>query len=116
MAAGLRRLAALSGIGTALALAPCAHAAVGICGEELGSKLAAAPTELEAKRSALDSWREGARLLGEGYTRWEIAWRRRIECTRLPDGRFQCQALGRPCTIQQVPPPPGEFYDLRRAK
>jgi len=75
-----------------------------VCSDVLSGKLAEAATELEAKRAALQSWRDGARLVGEGYTRWEIAWKRRIDCKRVADGGFQCQAIAQPCTIQQVPP------------
>ena len=111
-----RRVAAAMVAGASLTSAAPARAAVSVCADVLTGKLAVARTELEAKRAALASWREGARLVGEGYTRWEIAWKRRIDCRKLSDGRFQCQAIAQPCTIAQVPPAPEQFQPLPRGK
>ena len=107
-----RGLAGALAIGAALLCATPAHAAVGVCIDDLASKLAEATTEREAKRIALERWRNGARLIGEGYARWEISWRRHIDCRKLDDGRFQCQAIAKPCTIQHVPP--SQFTPLKR--
>jgi hypothetical protein len=69
-----------------------------------------AADELTAKKLALESWLGLAQQSGAGYTRWQLADRRALNCRPLPVGGFQCQAAGAPCTILQTPgtpPPPG---------
>ena len=82
-----------------------ATAAVNECLEELAGKHAEAKTELEAKRLALQDWLAKAKAIGPGYTRWQLAYDRRIDCQQPAPGMFRCQAIALPCTIKQVPSP-----------
>ena len=58
--------------------------------------------ETAARKSALADWIEKAANIGPGYTRWELAYNRAIECEKTTDG-LRCQAVARPCMIKQVP-------------
>jgi hypothetical protein len=80
------------------------HAAVLECFPEMAGARMTAPGELEAKKRALDDWLAMAARIGPGYTRWQIAYNRRIDCRRVAEGH-ECQAIGRPCTVKQVPNP-----------
>lgn len=97
---------------TAGLAAPAARAAVNECIAELAGKSVEARTELEARRLALLDWTEQARKLDPSYTRWQIAFNRRIECTGGPASGFKCQAIARPCMVKQVPAP--DAVPLRR--
>ena len=88
------------------------HAAVNVCQPELAGKQAEAKTELEARKGALQDWTQQAEKIGRGYTRWQIAFNRRIDCTKTAAGTFQCQAVGQPCTVEQVPTP--DLQPIRR--
>ncbi len=87
-----------------LAIAP-ATAAVNECLDELTGEHAEAKTEVEAKRLALQDWLAKAKAIGPGYTRWQLAHNRRIDCRRPAPGAFRCQAIALPCMIKQVPSP-----------
>jgi hypothetical protein len=54
---------------------------------------------------AMEDWLVRARELGVGYMRWELAYNRRVDCKRADGPKYQCQAIGMPCTIRQVPSP-----------
>ncbi len=87
--------------------AQIADAAWAICNATIESGVVIADTELEGKRRALADWVEQARSGGVAFTRWQLAWNRRLICEPEADGRVRCVARGRPCRISQVPPPPG---------
>ena len=91
-----------------------AEAAVGLCGDVIVGPMMQAATEMEARKSALEQWQGLAAAVGPEYTRWGIAWNRRIRCEAIAGGMFRCQASGAPCTIKQVPPSPREFQPLHR--
>ena len=79
-----------------------ATAAVHECKPMLLCRRAQAKTELEAKQITLQDWTEKAGESGLGYTRWQIAYNRRIECRKVGPVH-ECQAVGMPCTVKQVP-------------
>ena len=90
-------------VGAALVLAVSpAAAAVNECVDELAGRRFEAKSELDAKKQALADWTAQAAKLGEGYTRWQIAFNRRFDCKPAASG-VSCQAIARPCTIKQVP-------------
>ena len=68
-----------------------------------------AKSEPEARKKVLLAWSAEARKHGEAFTGWRLAWKKSIECGRLPTGGFQCRAMAQPCGISQVPGglPPG---------
>ena len=112
---GPRRLACISlGFLLAAGAGPSARAAVKSCLDPLEGKQVQAKVELEAKKQALADWLEKAKQNGPEYVRWELAFNRRIECSKIATGEFRCQAIGRPCSIQHVPPAPGTFKPLPR--
>jgi hypothetical protein len=81
-----------------------AHASVAVCGPSLSGEAADDASEMLARKQALASWVGHASRLGAQYTRWGIAWNRRIECKQLNAGVFSCRASGQPCAIHHVPP------------
>lgn len=83
-----------------------AQAAVAICAEMLAGETIEAPVEIEARRLALQSWTERAAKIGIEFTRWQLAWNRRLSC-ELMSGGHRCVARGRPCRFSQLPPPAG---------
>lgn len=91
-----------------------ARAATALCEAMLAGEVAEDKDELAAKKRALESWVAGAKQLGEEFTRWAIAYNRRIDCARTSTGLHRCKAVGQPCTIKQVPPAPTEFVPLPR--
>jgi hypothetical protein len=100
---------ALQLIGLAVIGAVCvvpieARAAVGVCNPSHAGEVIEDRSELQAKKRALESWVSQAKRYGEQYARWGIAWNRQLECARTDAGLLRCKAVGRPCTIQQVPP------------
>ena len=109
----MKRFIVVGGLALTVGLAaPAARAAVYECAAELAGKPIEARTELEARRLALMDWTEQARKLDPAYTRWQIAYNRRIDCSGAPAPGFKCQAIGRPCMVKQVPPP--DMIPLRR--
>lgn len=90
----------LLGLGTALATLLAPEPALAnrlLCEPVLAADAAEAPTELAAKRAALERWLALAGKLGPEYTRWQNAFNRELACTRTADGGFRCQAAGQPC-------------------
>ena len=83
-----------------------AEAAVRTCKPLVIGAAREAADELMAKKLALESWLGLAQQSGPGFTRWQLAERRALSCSRLSTGVFQCQAAGAPCTILQAPDPP----------
>ena len=75
------------------------------------------PSEQEARRKALLAWSKTAARHGEAFTSWRLAWQKTIDCGRMPQGAFQCRAVGKPCGISNVPGnlPPGTI-PVPRAK
>ena len=61
-----------------------------------------ATSEAEARKAALQSWIDHARLHGETFTRWQLADKRSLRCERTATGHL-CLAVGAPCTISQNP-------------
>lgn len=99
--------------------AASAEAAVRSCKPLVIGAAREAADELTAKKLALESWLGLAQQSGAGYTRWQLAERRALNCRRLQAGGFQCQAAGAPCTILQAPgapSPPGSGPRPRPAK
>lgn len=90
--------------GALLAAPPLADAAVRVCAAPVSSGVKEGKSEAEARRLAMTGWIEAARMHGQGYMRWELAEGRRVGCAKGAGGNFQCAAVGRPCSIQQVPP------------
>lgn len=66
-------------------------------------------SEPEARKKALLAWSKDAAKHGEAFASWRLAWQKIIECGRMPQGGFQCRAVGKPCGISNVPGklPPG---------
>ena len=91
-----------------------AHASVGVCEQVLASQIFEDSNELAAKKRAIEDWGARAKQLGEQYTRWGIAWNRQLGCSPTESGVFRCQAIGHPCAIMHVPPPPGDTIPFRR--
>ena len=91
-----------------------ASSAVRQCEPLLSATAAVARTEIEARRQSLQDWLAKAKQIGPGYTRWELAYNRRIECQKAASGGFQCQATAMPCTIKQVPAP--DLQPLKRGQ
>lgn len=89
-----------------------AQASVAVCKPLHSGEPAEDKSEAIAKARALESWTSGARLSGEAFTRWGIAWNRRLECNRTDAGTYRCQASGHPCSIRHVPP--DEFVRFKR--
>jgi hypothetical protein len=89
--------------------APSASA-VRTCGQPITGDVATAPTEVEGRRKALESWSRKAATLGPGYTSWRLANNRTLQCKPVtaPATGFSCAAFAAPCIISQVPdaPPP----------
>lgn len=80
-----------------------AIAAVRLCQPVVSSGLITAPTELEAKKRALDAWKTLAQQHGEPYASWRLAADKLLECLPHKTGGFECLAKGAPCTIEQAP-------------
>jgi hypothetical protein len=106
-------LALLIALGAMAAMPNPSRAAVAACKAPLAGEHVEDRSETTAKRHALESWTKATRLHhGEQFTRWGIAWNRRLDCKRTDKGVFRCQAIGHPCTIEQVPP--ANLVPLRR--
>lgn len=87
---------------TAAGLKPAA-AAVRLCEPVISSDLVTAPTELEAKKIALQAWKAKALQHGEPYSSWRLAADKLLQCLPHKNGGFECLARGAPCTIEQAP-------------
>jgi hypothetical protein len=87
------------------------EAAVRVCGEIIIAT-STAPTELEAKKAALDQWKASASMLGAGFVAWRLAADRVLHCRPGEGGKFACVAKGRPCTIEQAP----DTREIRRKR
>lgn len=77
-------------------------AAVRFCADRVEAAADDTTSEVAARRLALERWRQGARALGESFTRWELANNRSVVCARIPGG-FRCRAGAAPCSISQNP-------------
>lgn len=86
------------------ASATTAAAAIRFCSTAQLGEVAQAPTELEARRQALASWRNKAARAGRAFTNWRLAIKKSSRCARLKDGRYTCVAFAVPCRLMQVPP------------
>ncbi|MBK9077937.1 MAG: hypothetical protein IPL91_01795 [Hyphomicrobium sp.] len=82
-----------------------ADAAVRKCGALVSSEVAAAPTEILAKKKALEQWRTEALKRGAGFDSWRLAHQKALKCFP-KDGGFECVAFGQPCIIDQTPRSP----------
>jgi hypothetical protein len=89
----------------AVAVTGPAVAAVRQCGDIVSSEVVRAPTELEAKKIAIDQWHAKASNLGAGTDSWRLAVDRSLKCFPKDQG-FECVAFGRPCIIDQTPNTP----------
>ena len=110
-----RRISSVKLAGTALVahalvivMAPLpAVSAIRTCIDDVTTDAVAA-SEHEGKRRALASWVSQVRdSAGVGYTRWELAWNRRLLCLS-GSGEFRCVATGQACTIEHAPTAAGE--------
>jgi hypothetical protein len=82
-----------------------AVAAVRVCQPPVASELSSDPVESRARAKAISGWTLKARSAGSQNASWRIADKKMLRCARLPAGRFDCVAVGRPCIIRQTPPP-----------
>jgi hypothetical protein len=87
----------------ALALSSRAEAAVRICAAPVSSGPQRAANEKDGQRLALEAWQKAATAIGPGYTAWRLALAKDLRCLKGRDAQIVCEAVGRPCTIQQVP-------------
>lgn len=97
-----------AGIAVAAVLVACpatAIAAVRQCMPTVAASGTHPQSEAEARRIALEQWVVAASIHGEGFTRWQLAERRSLTCSRAAGG-FLCQAVGLPCIISQTPEKP----------
>ena len=83
-----------------------ALAAVRIC-QDLTVSEATGLTEATARKKALEGWQAQVARFGPAYSAWRLAAERDLKCVKY-DGQFVCRAVGRPCTVEQVPPDPGK--------
>ncbi len=60
-------------------------------------------SELEARKVAMAQWTAAARIHGDGFTRWLLADKRALTCSRTAGGGYLCSAAGAPCIISQTP-------------
>jgi putative component of membrane protein insertase Oxa1/YidC/SpoIIIJ protein YidD len=88
---------------TALPIDGEVAAAVRLCKPVASSGLVTAPTEIEAKKAALDAWKAKALAHGEPYASWRLAVDKLLECLPHKNGGYECLAKGAPCTIEQAP-------------
>lgn len=80
-----------------------AEAAVRICKGEVSSGLVGAANEQEAKKRALEVWRDKALELGKPFSAWRIAADKLLKCLPAKASGYECIARARPCTIDQAP-------------
>ena len=95
-------LAAVAAFAAACFATEPLKAAIRECGSIVSSDVVAAPTELAAKKGALDQWRAEAEKLGPEFNSWVVAAEKSLKC--FPKGAgFECVAFAAPCVIQQNP-------------
>ena len=82
-----------------------AAAAVRKCGPIVSSEITIAPTQLEAKKKALDEWRAKAVTLGPSFGSWRLAAEKSLKCFKKQAG-YECVAFGAPCVVDQTPNTP----------
>lgn len=98
-----------------LLMAPTAtpgFAAVRHCFETVSSELVTAPTELEAKKKAIQQWQAKAEKIGKDLGVWRLAAEKALKCFP-KNGGFECVAFGEPCTISQNPNRPPKARDSK---
>ena len=95
-------IAVVAAFAAALIATHPASAAIRQCGAIVSSDVVAAPTELAAKKTALDQWRAKAEKMGPEFNSWVVAAEKSLQCFPKGDG-FECVAFGAPCVIQQNP-------------
>ena len=95
------------GVGAALLFGiDPARAAVRNCQPVINTTGEDATSQVEARRKAMAGWLAQARKFGEGYTRWQLADKRRTFCAKTAAGGHACAVSGAPCTISQAPGAP----------
>ena len=100
----VRRLA-LCVLALGLIVPTSAHAAIRRCAATIDQAGAAASTELEAKRLAIEAWIAQAAIVGKEFAAWRLASAKGVSCSSPPAGGFVCRAMGQPCRVDQVPGP-----------
>ena len=104
----MRTLFALAGFAASLGAGlGDAGAAVLICQASVSSGLQEGRTEQEARALAISAWITEASRYGQAYTAWRLAAGKFYTCSKTASGAFQCMAKAEPCSVSQVPPPPG---------
>ena len=93
---------AAAGVAAMVWYASGAEAAVRHCAPRIEAAADDATSEQAARRQAMANWTELARRIGQGYTRWQLAENRTVQCARIPGG-FRCRAGAAPCTVSQDP-------------
>lgn len=85
-------------------------AAVRVCGDRVTSGSHEAETETLARAAAIAAWTKRAQegATGGAQPAWRIAVSRTLSCRRVDGGQVACEAVARPCVIQQKPPEGGE--------
>lgn len=79
-------------------------AAVRVCAAESLRVTATGATELEAKKAAIDAWIGKSVRPDIAHPSWHTALDKLSTCKPLGDGRFECAASAKACTIRQVAP------------
>lgn len=100
------RLAPLATCASLLcATAPLAPvlAAVRICQPVVAVGPFEAPTELEARRMAIEAWVKEAGKHGRQFAGWSVAVNKELKCLPGDAGTIRCAARAEPCRIQQNP-------------
>jgi len=62
---------------------------------------AAGDTEEQAKRVALEAWRNKAAELGTDFQAWRLSIERSLNCSSR-EGGFVCRASARPCVLRDA--------------
>ena len=95
----------VAALAASMTFAISGHAAVRKCADIISSDIATAPSELEAKKKAMDQWHAKVAKLGPGFGAWRISDGRQLKCFP-KDGGFQCVAFAAPCMVDQTPNTP----------
>jgi hypothetical protein len=64
---------------------------------------AAGDSEEQAKRLALEAWRNKAGELGTEFQAWRLSIERSLDCSSRAGG-FVCRASARPCVLRDAGP------------
>ncbi|MEO1205364.1 MAG: hypothetical protein AAFV45_03455 [Pseudomonadota bacterium] len=91
-------------VAVAVTVEPAA-AAVRVCKPLVVGAIEKNVQEKAAKRAALASWFARSKVVGIAQPSWRLANNKRLRC-EVVEGRYECIALGQPCTIKQVAPKP----------